>query len=122
MMRMEMTGRNSNDESLGVTLRPSSDNSNTGCSYKLYLLLFVVQLGGQDRLHAEEVRGRAPRLRDGDEVGGLGDGEQLVLELGARQVEGGHGDAGQVLGLGLEKIFYKTLKNICMKTGAWAWQ
>ena len=120
MMRMEMTGHNSNDESLGVTLRPSSDN--TGCSYKPYLLLFVVQLGGQDRLHAEEVRGRAPRLRDGDEVGGLGDGEQLVLELGARQMEGGHGDAGQVLGLGLEKIFYKTLKNICMKTGAWAGQ
>ena len=72
-------------------------------------MLFVVQLVGEDGLHPEEVRGRAPGLGDGDQVPGVGDDEgrrpwgllELLLDLGARQVERGHRDAGQVLGLGL---------------------
>ena len=75
-----------------------------------HLLLFVVQLVGEDGLHPEEVRGRAPRLGDGHQVRGVRGEDRgprgLVRmrggqDLGARQVERGDGDTGQVLGLGL---------------------
>lgn len=72
-----------------------------------------LQLGLEDRLHPEEVRGRAARLGDGHQVGGVGDPHHLGLVqalldlqlavLTAGKVEGGHGDARQVLGLGLKK-------------------
>ena len=75
-----------------------------------HLLLGVVELqvelGDEDGLHPEQVGGGAAGLADGDQVGGVGHGEALVLRPGrpvvpAGQVEGGDGDAGEVLRLRL---------------------
>ena len=74
-----------------------------------HLLLGVVELqvelGDEDGLHPEQVGGRAAGLADGDQVCGVGHGEAALLlrspVVPAGQVEGGDGDAGEVLRLRL---------------------
>ena len=79
--------------------------------YCPHLLLFVVQLVGEDGLHPEEVRGWAPGLGDGHQVWWLRDDQSGLRwprggwgqHLGAGEMERWDSNAGQVLGLGLQQ-------------------
>ena len=80
----------------------------------LFLIIFfleVVQLElrDEDVLHPQQIRRRAPGLRNGHQIRRLRNVDELLLRrllfslpqpvLPARQVERGHGDARQMLGL-----------------------
>ena len=64
-----------------------------------------LQLAGKDPLHAEEVGGGTAGLADGDQVCGVRQASCILPPalpvLPARQMEGGDGDAGEMLWLGL---------------------